>query len=306
MIPADERAERVKAFTRRLRWKGPVFAVSALTREGLRGARACRLRARRGRDAAAGRSARSPLRSGRRRFRAMSAALRGARRIVVKVGSSLVTNEGRGIDSNAVGDWCRQMAELVRSGPRARDGVERRNRRRHEAARLAGAPARRARAPGGRRGRPDGTCADLRVGAARARHRQRAGAAHPCRPRRPRALPERALDARHAARARRRSGHQRERHGRQRRDQVRRQRHARRARHQPARCRRARDPHRPGGPVLGRPAPRRERAARRARQPRAILRSSRWPAARDRRSAVAACSPRCSRPSARRAAARAR
>src|SRR5215203_4745079 len=46
----------------------------------------------------------------------MSEALRGARRIVVKVGSSLVTNEGRGVDSNAVGDWCRQMAELVRGG----------------------------------------------------------------------------------------------------------------------------------------------------------------------------------------------
>ena len=40
----------------------------------------------------------------------------GARRIVVKVGSSLVTDEGRGIDAVAVGDWCRQMAELVRSG----------------------------------------------------------------------------------------------------------------------------------------------------------------------------------------------
>jgi GTP-binding protein len=34
MIPADERAERVAAFKRRLRWKGPVFAISALTREG--------------------------------------------------------------------------------------------------------------------------------------------------------------------------------------------------------------------------------------------------------------------------------
>src|SRR5204863_151632 len=32
MIPVDERAERVKAFARRLRWKGPMFAVSALTR----------------------------------------------------------------------------------------------------------------------------------------------------------------------------------------------------------------------------------------------------------------------------------
>ena len=46
----------------------------------------------------------------------MSEALRGACRIVVKVGSSLVTNEGRGVDPNAVGDWCRQMAALVREG----------------------------------------------------------------------------------------------------------------------------------------------------------------------------------------------
>ncbi len=34
MIPADERAERVKSFLKRLRWKGPVFQISALTREG--------------------------------------------------------------------------------------------------------------------------------------------------------------------------------------------------------------------------------------------------------------------------------
>ena len=34
MIPVDERAERVKAFLKRLRWKGPVFQISALTREG--------------------------------------------------------------------------------------------------------------------------------------------------------------------------------------------------------------------------------------------------------------------------------
>jgi len=34
MVPADERDARVKEFVRRLRWKGPVFAVSALTREG--------------------------------------------------------------------------------------------------------------------------------------------------------------------------------------------------------------------------------------------------------------------------------
>lgn len=39
-----------------------------------------------------------------------------AQRIVVKVGSSLVTNEGRGLDEEAIGEWCRQLAALVRDG----------------------------------------------------------------------------------------------------------------------------------------------------------------------------------------------
>ena len=39
--------------------------------------------------------------------------LRNARRIVVKVGSSLVTNEGRGLDEAAIGQWCAQLAALV-------------------------------------------------------------------------------------------------------------------------------------------------------------------------------------------------
>ncbi len=42
--------------------------------------------------------------------------LKSARRIVVKVGSSLVTNEGRGIDVDAVGNWCRQLAALAGQG----------------------------------------------------------------------------------------------------------------------------------------------------------------------------------------------
>jgi len=45
-----------------------------------------------------------------------STVLRDARRIVVKVGSSLVTNDGRGLDEQAIGEWCRQMAHLVRDG----------------------------------------------------------------------------------------------------------------------------------------------------------------------------------------------
>lgn len=39
-----------------------------------------------------------------------------ARRIVVKVGSSLVTDEGRGLDAVAIGDWCAQLAALVKDG----------------------------------------------------------------------------------------------------------------------------------------------------------------------------------------------
>ena len=35
MLPEEERDTRVKDFVRRLRWKGPVFAVSALARQGL-------------------------------------------------------------------------------------------------------------------------------------------------------------------------------------------------------------------------------------------------------------------------------
>jgi GTP-binding protein len=34
MVPAEQRDKRVKDFVKRLKWKGPVFQVSALTREG--------------------------------------------------------------------------------------------------------------------------------------------------------------------------------------------------------------------------------------------------------------------------------
>ena len=42
--------------------------------------------------------------------------LRNAKRIVVKVGSSLVTNEGRGLDAVAIGQWSEQLAALARDG----------------------------------------------------------------------------------------------------------------------------------------------------------------------------------------------
>lgn len=46
----------------------------------------------------------------------MSGMLQAARRIVVKVGSSLVTNEGRGVDAEAIDNWSRQLAALARQG----------------------------------------------------------------------------------------------------------------------------------------------------------------------------------------------
>jgi len=44
--------------------------------------------------------------------------LQEARRMVVKVGSSLVTNEGRGLDEKAIGEWCRQIALLMHAEPK--------------------------------------------------------------------------------------------------------------------------------------------------------------------------------------------
>ena len=43
-----------------------------------------------------------------------------AKRIVVKVGSSLVTNEGKGLDDAAIAAWCAQLAALVQDG---REGI---------------------------------------------------------------------------------------------------------------------------------------------------------------------------------------
>jgi len=45
-----------------------------------------------------------------------SSVLRHAKRIVVKVGSSLVTNDGRGLDEAAIGAWCVQLAALIKDG----------------------------------------------------------------------------------------------------------------------------------------------------------------------------------------------
>ncbi len=47
---------------------------------------------------------------------AASSALRNASRFIVKVGSSLVTNDGRGLDQSAIAGWADQIAQLTKSG----------------------------------------------------------------------------------------------------------------------------------------------------------------------------------------------
>ena len=219
----------------------------------------------------------------------MASVVAGARRIVVKVGSSLVTNEGRGVDAEAIGNWSRQLAALAATG---REVVMVSSGAIAEGMKRLGwttAAEGTARTAGRRRGGPDGTGADVRVAAGRARHGQRAGAAHARRPGRPRALPQCALDPAHAAGAEGHSRHQRERHRRQRRDQVRRQRHAR-ARWWPTWSTPTPTSSSPTSAACTRPT--RARTRRHASSPRprpAIRRWKPWPAAPAAASAAAAC-----------------
>lgn len=46
----------------------------------------------------------------------MHSLLHGAKRVVIKIGSSLLTNEGRGLDHEAIGEWTIQVAALKRKG----------------------------------------------------------------------------------------------------------------------------------------------------------------------------------------------
>jgi glutamate 5-kinase len=49
----------------------------------------------------------------------MDTPVKDARTLVVKVGSSLVTNDGRGLDADAIARWAAQVATLIRLGKRA-------------------------------------------------------------------------------------------------------------------------------------------------------------------------------------------
>jgi glutamate 5-kinase len=46
----------------------------------------------------------------------MHSLLQGAKRVVIKIGSSLLTNEGRGLDQAAIAQWADQIAALKRMG----------------------------------------------------------------------------------------------------------------------------------------------------------------------------------------------
>lgn len=46
----------------------------------------------------------------------VSSSVQTGKRLVVKVGSSLVTNDGQGLDLDAVGQWCEQIAKLRQLG----------------------------------------------------------------------------------------------------------------------------------------------------------------------------------------------
>ncbi|HWT71105.1 MAG TPA: glutamate 5-kinase, partial [Oxalicibacterium sp.] len=42
----------------------------------------------------------------------MQSVIQGAKRIIIKVGSSLVTNDGKGLDTAAIQKWAEQIVQL--------------------------------------------------------------------------------------------------------------------------------------------------------------------------------------------------
>ena len=158
-----------KDFVKRLRWKGPVFEISALTREGCEPLVQRGLRARR-----RSRSREQPCRRDRSALRRderprTTTADRHDRVAARRAGASSSRSAPASSPTRAaastptpIGDWCRQLAALAREGREVvmvssgaiAEGMKRLGWTR--------AAARDARAAGRRRGRPDGPGADLR------------------------------------------------------------------------------------------------------------------------------------------------
>jgi GTP-binding protein EngB required for normal cell division len=127
LVPEDERVKRVAAFVKSYRWKGPVFAIAAINASGTReltfavqewlDAHPCRTYAGPGRRGGAGRRvARAGAHTAAAHTPNRMNIVASAKRLVVKVGSSLVTNEGRGLDHAAVAHWAEEIASLKRGG----------------------------------------------------------------------------------------------------------------------------------------------------------------------------------------------
>ena len=199
--PGPERRARRSAsrIVQRLRWKGPVFTISALTARAARSwSRAVYEHVRRAAGRAERRSALRP--DDRRRRPNERASCSGARRWSSRSAPGSSPTRAAAWTPHAIGAGRRRSRALraqgrevvlVSSGAIA-EGMQRLGWTR--------APERHARAAGRRGRRPDGPGADVRDVLSRARPAHRAGAAHARRPGRPAALPERALDAAHAAR----------------------------------------------------------------------------------------------------------
>jgi glutamate 5-kinase len=158
LIPDEnERKERIAAF---LDAYGPVerhFEVSAISRDGCQGVVFAiqdildeeKAAAQAAADAAAAAALElaaisgteppklttTTLTTNTKKTTTMRTSIRNARRLVVKVGSALVTNNGEGLALEALADWARQIAGLRAEG-RKWSGQLRRHRRRHAAPRL--------------------------------------------------------------------------------------------------------------------------------------------------------------------------
>ncbi len=211
-----------------------------------------------------------------------------ARRLVIKVGSSLVTNEGRGIDHAAVGRWAEQIAALTTSGKElvlvSSGAIAEGMQRLGWTTRPAAIHELQAAAAVGQMGLVQAyETAFKRFGL----HTAQVLLTHEDLADRRRYLNARTTLLTLLA-ARRHPDHQRKRHRDDRRNPLRRQRHARRAGHQPDRSRRADPAHRPVRALHRRSAHRSGRddaAARASRRSRARSDGRRRRA----RSAAAAC-----------------
>jgi glutamate 5-kinase len=58
----------------------------------------------------------APLITSSERIEPMQSVIQSAQRLIVKVGSSLVTNDGKGLDHSAIANWADQIANLRRMG----------------------------------------------------------------------------------------------------------------------------------------------------------------------------------------------